>query len=104
MTPDDTPWTRALNDLHRQEGRTDPLTSDDILRRCRWALDHGGHPSAAWSTGEQLAVAIVLKDHAHLDAMGYTVEQAYQRVLAGMVSPPTDLGAWFEAIRVRLAP
>ncbi|MEV8636891.1 hypothetical protein AB0395_35145 [Streptosporangium sp. NPDC051023] len=104
MAPNDTPWAQALNDLYRQEGMTDPLTPDDILRRCRWALKHNeGHPSGAWSTGEQLAVAVVLEDHAHLDAMDYTVEQAYQRVLGGMVSAPADPVAWFESIRAELA-
>ncbi|WP_344923064.1 hypothetical protein [Streptosporangium oxazolinicum] len=80
------------------------MTPDDVLRRCLWARQHNeGHPSGAWSTGEQLAVAIVLEDRAHLDAMDYTVEQAHQRVLGGMVSPPADPVAWFESIRVRLA-
>lgn len=79
--------------------------ADDILGRCRWAARHnGGRPSGAWSTGEQLAVALVLKDRAHLDAMGYTVQEAYQRVYGGMISPPApeEFGAWFESIRAKL--
>ncbi|MCA1677165.1 MAG: hypothetical protein LC799_34965 [Actinobacteria bacterium] len=75
----------------------------DIAWRCRRAREGlGGHPSPAWSTGEQLAVALVLRDRAHLDAMGYTPRQAAQRVHDGMLVPPADLGAWLEGIRVQL--
>ncbi|MEU9837329.1 hypothetical protein AB0D67_37830 [Streptosporangium sp. NPDC048047] len=80
--------------------------AEDILGRCRWAKRHNdGRPSGAWSTGEQLAVALVLRDRAHLDGMGYTVQEAYQRVYGGMISPPPydEFGAWFNSIRGRLA-
>src|SRR4051794_28033617 len=53
----------------------------DILRRARSARDnHGGHPYGGWSTREQLAVALVLKDREHLDVMGYTPTEAAQMV------------------------
>lgn len=72
----------------------------DIVCRRQWARQHNdGHPSRAWSTGEQLAVALVLRDWSHLEEMDYTVEQAAQRVQGGMVSPPEDFGAWLEGIR-----
>lgn len=78
--------------------------ADDILSRCRWALRHNdGHPSGAWSTGEQLAVALVLRDGAHLDLLGYSVPGAARRVYENMLFPPAAMGAWIESIRVRLA-
>jgi hypothetical protein len=76
----------------------------DVLRRCRWALAHNdGHPSGAWSTGEQLAVALVLRDHQCLAAMDYTPQEAAQRVAGGMWSPPADMNKWLAAIRTALA-
>lgn len=75
----------------------------DIVGRCRWARQHNdGHPSLAWSTGEQLAVALVLRDRTHLDELGYTVQQAAQRVHGGMAAPPADFGAWIDGIRLAL--
>jgi hypothetical protein len=75
----------------------------DVLRRCRWALAHNdGHPSPAWSTGEQLAVALVLRDADHLAAMDYTPTEAAVRVLGGMYDPPADFNAWLTAIRTAL--
>lgn len=44
----------------------------DTAARARWALHHNdGHPKGAWSTGEQLAVALVLLDGSHLTVTGY---------------------------------
>lgn len=75
----------------------------DVVRRCGWAQQHNdGHPSPTWSSGEQLAVALVLRDRAHLDAMGYTVQEAAQRVHGGMASPPSDFGVWVAGIRAAL--
>lgn len=72
----------------------------DIVRRCRWALEHNnGHPSGSWSTGEQLAVALVLFDRPHLERMGYTPAEAVQRVAGGMCSPPTNFSSWLGALR-----
>ncbi|MPZ66664.1 MAG: hypothetical protein GEU83_14525 [Pseudonocardiaceae bacterium] len=80
----------------------DPFAAD-IAHRARIArAHHDGHPSGAWSTGEQLAVALVLRDARHLEAMGYTPQQAAQRVLDGMVNPPADLTAWLDGIRAAL--
>lgn len=72
----------------------------DVLRRCIWALAHNdGHPSGAWSTGERLAVALVLRAHEHLAAMDYTPTEAARRVLGGMFNPPGDFTSWLSAIR-----
>lgn len=81
----------------------DPFAAD-VLARCRWALKHNdGHPSRAWSTGEQLAVALVLRDRQHLTAMDYTPQDAAERVAGGMWSPPADMNRWLAAIRIALA-
>jgi hypothetical protein len=72
----------------------------DIVRRCRWAVDKNhGHPNGAWSTGEQLAVALVLSDTDHLKSMDYTVPEAMERVAGGMLEPPRDFTKWLMSIR-----
>jgi hypothetical protein len=72
----------------------------DIAKRCRWARRHNdGHPSGAWSTGEQLATALVLGDHEHLAAMDYTPEQAARSVQGRMMDRPADINAWLSAVR-----
>jgi hypothetical protein len=60
------------------------------------------HPSRAWSTGEQPAVALILRDRGHLAEMGYTAQQAAQRVVDGMPLAPADLNGWLESIRAEL--
>lgn len=83
----------------------DPVTEAaefgrDILSRARWARVHnGGHPSAAWSSGEQLAVAVVLGDSGHLADRGYTVAQAVDRVAGGLYFPPADPHVWLADLR-----
>lgn len=75
----------------------------DILRRCRIARrENGGPPAGVWSTGEQLAVALVLRDHDHLDAMGYTPTEAAQRVLDGATLAPHDFNGCLDRIRTDL--
>lgn len=75
----------------------------DIVHRCRWALDHNdGHPLTAWSTGERLAVALVLYDRDHIKAMGYTPIEAARRVIGGMSSPHSNFAAWLAAIRAEI--
>lgn len=82
--------------------RLDPFAAD-VLERCRWAqAHHDGHPSGAWSTGEQLAVALVLLDREHLAAMDYTPTEAARRVLGGMIDPPESISAWLDQIRAQL--
>ena len=72
----------------------------DTARRVNIAREqHDGHPSWAWSTGEQIAVALVLRDREHLAAMGYTTQEAAHRVRGGMFTPPRDFPAWVEAVR-----
>ena len=77
----------------------------DVAHRSRWALRHnGGRTNGAWSTGEQLAVALVLRDEEHLTAMEYTVAEAVQRVRDGMSNPPSkeQFGQWLSRIRAAI--
>ena len=75
----------------------------DILSRSRSAIaNHGGHPNGAWSMREQLAVALVLKDREHLEAMGYTPTEAARAVADGMYFPPADVTGWLDGIRAQL--
>jgi hypothetical protein len=72
----------------------------DIARRCRRVSEvHEGRVNGAWSMREQLAVALVLRDQAHLQAMDFTPQEAAQTVRDGMVNPPADMNAWLDAIR-----
>jgi hypothetical protein len=92
VTSSDSPQPRAA----------DPFTAD-ILSLCRSALRFNhGHPSLAWSTGEQLAVALVLDDHRHLAGMDYHIDEAMRRVRDGWPDGPTDLHPWLDAMRRRL--
>ena len=77
----------------------------DVADRSMWALRHnGGRTNGAWSTGEQLAVALVLRDEEHLNAMQYTVAEAIQRVRDGMSNPPSTVrfGLWLGRIRAAI--
>lgn len=69
-------------------------------RRARWVKQEGSYQ--AWSTGEMLAVALVLRDKVLLAEMDYTVQEAAQRVYGGMVNPPRDFNAWLTSIRETL--
>jgi hypothetical protein len=75
--------------------------AEDIARRAQWAIRYNSHrPHPAWSTGEKLAVALVLGDDAHLAAEGYTKTQALTR-LAGDIGG-TNVGAWLAYVRGEL--
>ncbi|MBA8824849.1 hypothetical protein FHX42_002196 [Saccharopolyspora lacisalsi] len=79
------------------------MTVDEITERCRWARTHNdGHPSEAWSTGEQLAVALVLRDKEHLSATGYTTEQAAERICDEAQLSAFALTGWLNDIRTAL--
>jgi hypothetical protein len=69
-------------------------------RRARWVKQEGSYQ--AWSTGETLAVALVLRDKDLLKEMDYTPQEAAQRVYGGMVNPPRDFNAWLKSVRENL--
>jgi hypothetical protein len=75
--------------------------ADDITGRCRWALAHNdGTPNPAWSTGERLIVALVLRDQQYLGAMGYTVPQVVNRLAGDLgVTFADEVSAWVQGIR-----
>lgn len=61
--------------------RSSEAFSTDIARRARWALDHnGGRPNGAWSTGEQLIVALVLYRYDFLAENGWTADEVKGRI------------------------
>ncbi len=76
---------------------------DEITERCRWAAEHNeGRPRSDWPTGEQVAVALVLRDKAHLTDLGYSTEQAAERVCAEARLTPFELTGWLNDIRAAL--
>ncbi|WP_157253162.1 hypothetical protein [Nonomuraea typhae] len=78
--------------------------TQDLLRRCLWALEHNhGRPKGVWSTGEQVAVALVLGDMATLAEHGYTVRQAWQRTRYELPKPAPAMTAWLQDVRDKLA-
>ncbi|RCW40065.1 hypothetical protein DFQ14_113148 [Halopolyspora algeriensis] len=74
-----------------------------IVERCRWARSHSeGHPSSSWPAGEQVATALVLRDKDHLAAMGYTTEQAAERVCEEAQLSAFALTGWLNDVRDEL--
>lgn len=84
----------------------------DIAAKARWALIHNdGWPKAAWSTGERLAVALVLDDPAAIETEGVTRERALSRLAADVEFYATGAlaggsaaaaEAWIEEVRAAL--
>jgi hypothetical protein len=78
---------------------TDDFTTS-LVGMCRSAIrNHDGHPYGGWSHGEQLGVALVLRDQKFLDGAGMTPTQAARRVLDGMMFPPADINVWLASVR-----
>jgi hypothetical protein len=75
--------------------------TSDMIRRARWARDHNnGRPNPAWSTGEKLAVALILGDQAYLRAADYTRQEALQRLSADLLG--ADPETWLADARAAL--
>lgn len=77
----------------------------DLIARCLHTRRRDNdRPNGAWSTGERLAVALVLRNKAVLTEMGYTVQEAAQRLFGDPCSPdrPEDFAPWLNAIRSRV--
>lgn len=80
-------------------------TAADVLHRCRRVRELGtGSGYGAWSSGERLAVAVVLRDRDRLSQMGYSYQEAARYVYGGMVNPPAPehFADWLAAIRLAL--
>ena len=68
--------------------------ADRILARAVVASQLPPHePWPAWSTGEILAVALVLNRHDVITDMGYTIVRALQRVDFGVVNLLPEIAA-----------
>ena len=84
----------------------------DIAARARWAMNcNDNWPKAAWSTGERLAVALVLDNPAAIETEGFTREQALGRIAGdvefyatGALSGGSAAAAeaWIEEVRAAL--
>jgi hypothetical protein len=75
--------------------------AEDIIRRARWAVDHNGHqPNPAWSTGERLFVALVLRDEQYLAAEEWTAAEVMRR-LAGELGAGSyaEVDDWLAHVR-----
>lgn len=83
----------------RRQGLT-----ESTLRRCRAARTRGAI-SGAWSTGEQLLVALVLNSADHLAAMDYTAQQAHEHVYGDLpvAMSPGEYVSWLNELRLELA-
>lgn len=78
---------------------------NDLIARClRTRRRDNDRPSGAWSTSERLFVALVLKNKTVLDEMGYTGQEAAQRLFGEPWSPddPEEFVTWLDAIRNRV--
>ena len=64
----------------------------DWLSKARFVASRPGRPWPAWSTGELLAVALILDDTITLDYLGYTQAEALDR-LRYDIGQPTVAGA-----------
>ncbi|GAB3551271.1 hypothetical protein J2S53_000898 [Actinopolyspora lacussalsi] len=79
------------------------MTKDEIIERCRWARDHNeNHPSQQWSTGEQLAVALVLRDRSWLEWTDHTTETATDLVCERAGLSAFEFTGWLNDIRAAL--
>lgn len=74
----------------------------DTLAACRRVRDHhAGHIPETWGTCQQMLVAVVLDNTAHLAALGYTPDQARDALINLPIAPP-DLDTWLATIRAEL--
>lgn len=71
----------------------------DTANRARHVVAHGGQ-YLGWSTGETLAVALVLNDIDELNRRGYSTRRAaVDRVIGNMADPPPNAAAWLALVR-----
>ena len=78
---------------------TDWLDKAQFARTCT----DRDEPWPAWSTGEVLAVAVILRDTAMLTRLGYTEVEALDRLRYDIRKPDLNTAAqWFADIRTQL--
>ncbi|ASU78646.1 hypothetical protein CDG81_10590 [Actinopolyspora erythraea] len=79
------------------------VTKDEITERCRWAREHNaGRPSRQWPVGEQLAVALVLRDRAWLESTNHSTETATELVCEQARLSAFEFTGWLNDIRAVL--
>ncbi|WP_280764199.1 hypothetical protein [Prescottella agglutinans] len=78
--------------------------TDTWLTMARSVADlPAGEPWPAWSTGELLAVALILNDEQRLQALGYTADQAVNRLRFDLQLPTVaEAAERFAELRTRL--
>jgi hypothetical protein len=87
--------------ISAQRYATDWLTKAQIARSC----NERDVPWPEWSTGDTLAVAVLLHDTIRLAALDFTEVEALQRLRHDIGSPDLDAAVrWFAIIRARLEP
>ena len=75
----------------------------DIAAKARWAIVHNdGWPKSAWSTGERLAVALVVGYPDLLEAEDATREEALSRLAGDIMGSQADAEAWVGEVRAAL--
>lgn len=80
------------------------MDETELISRCRTAQRLNDRPPGAWSTGERVFVALVLKNKAVLEEMGHTPQEAAQRLFGEPWTPsdPEEFGRWLAAVRDRV--
>jgi hypothetical protein len=87
--------------ISAQRYATDWLIKAEFARSCNGR----NAPWPAWSTGDTLAVAVLLRDTAALAALGFTEVEALQRLRHDIGASDLDAAArWFTKLRARLQP
>jgi hypothetical protein len=85
--------------ISAQRYATDWLTKAEFARSC----NERNAPWPAWSTGDTLAVAVLLRDTATFATLDCTEGEALQRLRHDIGAPNLDAAArWFAKIRTRL--
>ncbi len=75
----------------------------DIAAKVRWAIVHNdGFPKPSWSTGERLAVALVIGYPDLLEAEDATREEALSRLAGDITGSQADAEAWIGEVRAAL--
>jgi hypothetical protein len=87
--------------ISAQRYATDWLTKAQFARSC----NERNAPWPAWSTGDTLAVAVLLCDTTALAALDCTEVEALQRLRHDIGAPDLDAAVrWFAKLRARLQP
>lgn len=103
--PQPTARGTRLQDFLREQARDNrPRQLDSWLSKARLIRSQpAGEPWPAWSTGEILAVAVLLDDTDHLAAEGYTTDEALERLRFEIDEPTIPAArAVFDQLRAAL--